>query len=114
MTEKIICSTKEIPEGGSRGITIDRVNLLLVKKYGTCYLYHNRCPHTGVPLDWEEHQFLDHDGAYIRCANHGALFTLETGECVAGPCRGDALLALAFTERHGNIIIETDQLPALA
>lgn len=110
----IVCKMEAIPEGDSRGVTVNGVNLLLVKKYGTCYLYHNRCPHQGLPLDWEEHQFLDNDGAHIRCANHGALFTLDNGECIAGPCRGAALRVLFYTEQDGNIMIEADQLQGLA
>ena len=56
--------------------------------------YHNRCPHTGVSLNWSPHQFLDRDGAYVMCAVHGALFLTKTGECVHGPCVGQSLSAL--------------------
>jgi nitrite reductase/ring-hydroxylating ferredoxin subunit len=34
----------------------------------------------------------------IQCATHGALFLIESGECVAGPCAGQSLQALACRE----------------
>jgi nitrite reductase/ring-hydroxylating ferredoxin subunit len=27
----------------------------------------------------------------IQCAHHGALFLIENGECVTGPCAGQSL-----------------------
>lgn len=53
---------------------------------GELFAYRNSCPHTGSPLDWVEHQFLDLDGALIQCATHDARFLIDTRECVFGPC----------------------------
>ena len=39
----------------------------------------------------------------IQCANHGALFVIENGECVAGPCNGKALIALPFDIVDGYV-----------
>ena len=58
----------------------------MVRKHGKLFGYINRCPHTGAPLDWNPDQFLDADGAYILCATHGALFEIDSGLCVYGPC----------------------------
>ncbi|MBC67605.1 MAG: Rieske, partial [Acinetobacter sp.] len=33
----------------------------------------------------------DQDREYIQCSTHGALFSVETGECISGPCLGDFL-----------------------
>ena len=33
----------------------------------------------------------------------GALFLIESGECVAGPCAGESLAALACREQDGGI-----------
>tara|TARA_R110000782_G_scaffold41101_3_gene94533 strand:- start:1312 stop:1554 length:243 start_codon:yes stop_codon:yes gene_type:complete len=62
--------------------------------------YLNRCPHTGVNLEWVPNQFLDHNNEFIQCATHGALFKIETGLCIHGPCVGDKLEAIE------NAIIE--------
>ena len=53
--------------------------------------YRNRCPHTGVNLDWVPDRFLDRCGEFIQCATHGARFRINDGYCVFGPCQGDAL-----------------------
>lgn len=53
--------------------------------------YRNRCPHTGVNLDWVPDRFLDRCGKLIQCATHGARFRIHDGFCVSGPCQGDAL-----------------------
>jgi nitrite reductase/ring-hydroxylating ferredoxin subunit len=44
------------------------------------------CPHLGIPLNWAPERFLDLDGTLIQCSSHGALFQIDSGECIAGPC----------------------------
>lgn len=58
---------------------------------GELVAYENRCPHWSVPLDREGNEFLDDSDAYIVCPMHGALFELDTGNCISGPCRNDTL-----------------------
>ena len=64
------------------------------------------CPHTCGELDWNEGEFLDGDGRYVVCATHGALFEPSTGRCVAGPCKGAALEAVAVREDGGFVVAE--------
>lgn len=98
-----LCNSTEIAEGQSRGFQIDGVRLLAVRRDGQMYIYENRCPHRGVPLEWLPDQFLDASGSLIQCATHGALFLIDTGECVAGPCEGQALRAQPSHEAEGII-----------
>lgn len=70
------------------------------------YAYLNSCPHTGANLDWQEDQFLDMDKNLIQCATHDALFTIDSGECIAGPCHGEYLEAL-------DIVVENDSINLL-
>ena len=65
--------------------------------------YVNSCPHTGGPLDWIEGQFLDLNGQYIVCATHGALFRIEDGHCLAGPCKGKGLTAVEVVVVEGEV-----------
>jgi nitrite reductase/ring-hydroxylating ferredoxin subunit len=53
----------------------------------------NICPHAGRRLDYAPGKFLMQDGDLV-CAAHGASFRLDSGECVAGPCRGSSLKAV--------------------
>ncbi|BAZ95304.1 uncharacterized protein FOKN1_2947 [Thiohalobacter thiocyanaticus] len=69
------------------------------------YGYINRCPHAGSPLDWMPDQFLSLDQRHIQCATHAALFTLDGGECVAGPCVGDRLTPVALELVDGWICL---------
>lgn len=56
----------------------------------------NICPHAGRRLDWSPGRFLLSKEGHLVCAAHGASFALPSGECVAGPCRGQSLTAVAI------------------
>ena len=104
-----LCASNELAEGRSRGFTLDSLQLFVVRKDGQVYAYRNRCPHRGVGLQWQPDSFLDDSASLIRCATHGALFLIDSGECVAGPCAGQALQALACQEKAGSIwLMPTD------
>ena len=104
MAEVALCRIDDIPEGGSKGFgdgTTDSV--FAVKKDGEVYVYRNRCPHAGAPLNWMSHRFLDRDRGNIICSAHGALFDIPTGRCVAGPCPDQFLTAVTFEIRDGVV-----------
>jgi nitrite reductase/ring-hydroxylating ferredoxin subunit len=101
-----LCDSAQLDEGTSRGFTIAGTQLLLVRRAGKVHAYRNRCPHRGIPLEWQSDQFLDASGSLIQCATHGALFLIESGECVAGPCAGQSLVALPYREQDGAIWVE--------
>lgn len=79
----------------------------LVQKNGRVFAYENDCPHTGSLFDWVEDQFLTREKDHIMCATHGALFRIETGECLAGPCQGEWLRALAVEVQDGYIVLKS-------
>ena len=93
-----LCRLEEVPDGGSHGFSVEidssLLELFLVRQADRLYAYSNSCPHTGGPLDWTPDQFLDLDGKFIQCATHDALFTIQDGRCIAGPCVGERLKAL--------------------
>mgnify|MGYP003514817438 FL=1 len=93
-----LCSSPSLAEGQSRGFAADGLRLLAVRQNGQVYLYENRCPHRGVPLEWVADQFLDLSGSLLQCSTHGALFLISNGECVAGPCAGQSLRSLVCHE----------------
>lgn len=100
----------DIEEGTSRGLEVRNLYLFVVKKDQQITLYFNRCPHLGTPLEWEEDRFLDADGALIQCSTHGALFRIEDGQCLAGPCKGKYLQAVPFIIEQGIIMVEDRHL----
>ena len=95
---KFLCTSGDLAPNSSRGFDIDGHRLLAVRRDGIAYFYLNRCPHRGIPLEWQPDRFLDDSASLIQCATHGALFLIESGECIAGPCAGQSLKALRGRE----------------
>lgn len=104
-----LCAPDEVAEGQSRGFAVAGEKLFAVRKDGQLYAYRNRCPHRGIPLEWLPDQFLDASASLIQCATHGALFLIESGECVAGPCAGQSLQELAIREDEQGIWVELNE-----
>lgn len=94
----VLCRLDELADPGALGFVCGadaaRRSVLVVRKGGRVYGYANVCPHAGAPLDWMPGVFLDEEGKFLCCGSHGALFGIEDGLCVAGPCRGARLTAL--------------------
>lgn len=65
----------------------------------------NVCPHAGRALDWAPGQFLKSKEGLLVCAVHGASFELAAGACVAGPCRGEHLRAVAVEVRDDAVVL---------
>ncbi|MEO6226294.1 MAG: Rieske 2Fe-2S domain-containing protein [Thermomonas sp.] len=63
----------------------------------------NVCPHAGRRLDWAPGEFLRSKDGLLVCAVHGASFELASGECVAGPCRGEHLREVAVHCVDGEV-----------
>ena len=66
--------------------------------------YVDRCPHAGVPLAQQLDDYLSPAGNLIACSWHGALFRIEDGLCVGGPCVGQHLTPWPVTVEHGQVV----------
>lgn len=111
MTLKL-CTLADLPEGSARGFAVLRTHVFAVRDRDRVYVYLNRCPHLGVPLQWQDDRFLDQDGNLIRCASHGALFERATGLCLQGPCRGDSLWQIECHLDGDTVLIDEEELPS--
>lgn len=89
---EFLCDLATLQQQPSLGVSLGDQSYIVVTTDNGPEVYLNRCPHLGIPLEWQEHQFIDNDTGLIRCATHGALFLPSSGECVSGPCVGDTLL----------------------
>ena len=104
---KLVGSVGELEHGQSKKFTMWRggrqFEALLVNYQGEHFAYINRCPHTGITLDWVNNQFFSSDSRYIMCATHGAVFEPPSGECIWGPCLGLSLQSLPIKIDDGQI-----------
>ncbi len=93
-----LCRLEDIADGEAKGFTLGQGaaarDILVVRAGRRVFGYENRCPHQGLPLDWSPDRFICEETGLILCANHGALFEIEDGTCVSGPCAGDQLQAV--------------------
>ncbi|MCK4676366.1 MAG: Rieske (2Fe-2S) protein [Gammaproteobacteria bacterium] len=106
----MLCKTTDIEDPGSKSfeVKIKRKiqSIFVVHKNGEFFAYFNQCPHTGASLEWQQDQFLDLDKALIQCATHDALFMINSGQCISGPCTGALLQAFPLSIKDGEIHLD--------
>jgi len=106
---RALCRLDDIAERGAKGFSLTDADgpgeIFLVRAQGQVYGYVNSCPHIGTPLEFLPDRFLTRDRRQILCSTHGARFEIETGRCVAGPCRGRFLRALRLKVEDGVILL---------
>ena len=106
--ERVLCRIDDITDGGCKEIDLQSgadFTICLVRQNAAVFAYRNSCPHTGAPLNWIKDKFLSLDGAMIQCALHGALFRIEDGLCIWGPCLNKNLEPAPIVVRNGDIML---------
>lgn len=111
MTRTLLCRLDEIPDGDSAGFAAThpdgrRLGVLAVRRAGNVFAYVNSCPHTRAPLDLVPGRFLSFDKMFILCSSHGALFRIEDGQCVEGPCARKSLTPLKAAVEGDRVFLE--------
>lgn len=110
MAQYFICENKDLEEQQPRSFSVTTeqgiVELFLLKQQDTIRAYLNSCPHLGIPLNWQPDEFLSLEGTHIQCSTHGALFTMEEGHCIVGPCVGQGLTPLTLEDQAGDIFLQ--------
>jgi nitrite reductase/ring-hydroxylating ferredoxin subunit len=98
-----LCHLDDLPMGEARGFDpwgAGRDSVFAVRLANNrpdLRVYRNACPHVeGSPLAWRRHAYLNADHSRIVCSGHGALFELDTGRCVLGPCLGENLQTISY------------------
>lgn len=109
MTPPPLCRLEDIPDGQAKGFTLgsgrDQRRLLVARRGDRVFGYQNECPHARTPLDWTPDRFMSLDGLFLQCATHGALFRVNDGFCVQGPCAGRSLAPVAVHLTDGAVFL---------
>jgi nitrite reductase/ring-hydroxylating ferredoxin subunit len=106
--EQHLCASIELEERG-KAMVFDVMlwrqpaRAFALRFDGRAVAYMNRCAHVPTELDWQPGEFLDQDKRWIICSIHGATYEPADGYCIAGPCRGERLMALDVIERDGQV-----------
>lgn len=110
-----LCQLADLPDGGARGfdpLARGRDTVFAVRQGGAVRVWADRCPHHGTPMPWRKDAYLNAAGDRIVCAAHGALFEVDSGLCVQGPCLGDHLRPMPFTlTEAGELLLTTPPSP---
>ena len=105
----VLCRFEDIPSPGARGFAFSSGDTpfrgFVVRKGAELFGYVDVCPHAGWPLAISDARRLTRDGQYLLCTGHGALFRLEDGSCVAGPCERRALEPWPVAVRDGVVVV---------
>lgn len=90
-----LCALSDIPDPGGKSFVLEQdgppLKVLVIRRGGQVFGWVNSCPHIHRPLNWGDTPFLDLFETSIICANHFALFEMDSGLCTRGPCIGKKL-----------------------
>ncbi|MEO7917389.1 MAG: Rieske 2Fe-2S domain-containing protein [Dokdonella sp.] len=116
MNNNALCRLEDISDGGATAIDTaingEEWNLILLRRGGQVYAYHNVCSHAGRRLDYAPGQFLVR-GESLICAAHGATFDVCSGLCRGGP-GGGGLTPVAIRVDDGAVILDREPASAAA
>jgi len=107
-----LCELNQIDNNGSAAFVAKRngkkESFIVIRKEHNVFVYLNSCPHIGTPLDFSPGRFLSKDKNFIICSTHGALFRINDGFCISGPCVEQALAKVPIKIIKGTIFIITN------
>jgi len=106
-----LCDLDEIEDGDSNRFFAEKNGMMesyiVIRQEEQAFVYINSCPHIGTPLDLAPGRFLNPDKSMILCSTHGALFRIEDGYCISGPCAEQSLTPVPVDIRGGAIYLST-------
>ncbi len=116
MARHVVMRAAELPEGGSRVVTVRGREIAVFNLGGEFFALINRCPHEGAPLGLGLRVGVsesDRPGCYahsrpgelLRCPWHGWEFDIRTGQSWCEPSRLKAK-AYAATRESGEALVK--------
>jgi nitrite reductase/ring-hydroxylating ferredoxin subunit len=116
----VICATDAIERGGAKAFSLSRIDasgesrpfpIVVIRTHDNDYVgYVNTCPHEGTWLNIGSGDFFTPDRAFLKCGRHGATFEIDSGLCIAGPCKDKSLQPIALAVVEGEVCLCGEQL----
>ena len=82
MSEHTVCTTEELPEGATRIVEVDGIEIGVFNCGGDLLAIEDRCSHDDGPLAEGE---FDAATCTVECPRHGSLFDLRSGRPMTLP-----------------------------
>ena len=105
-----LCRLDEIASPGARGFRYRADEAVfagfVVRRGEAVFGYVDSCPHAGWPLAGPSGRFLTRENDLILCGGHAALFRIEDGAMVAGPCQNVALTPWPVRVVDGAVVTD--------
>ena len=105
----VLCRLDDLPSPGAKGFEFTSGDMpfrgFVVRRGDELFGYLDVCPHSGWPLAVNDARRLTKDGQFLLCTGHGALFRIEDGRCVAGPCEARMLEPWPVAVRDGDVVV---------
>jgi nitrite reductase/ring-hydroxylating ferredoxin subunit len=95
-----VAKTDDILPGKAKAATVGGKELAIFNVEGKLYAIDGVCPHKGGPL---AEGFVEFPG--VTCPWHGAIFNLETGAGLAGPC-GSGVCSYQTRVTDGDVEVD--------
>lgn len=104
-----LIADSELSDGDSREFEFGEgkrpFSMLLIRYGDDVRGWVNACPHFQLPLNAAPNVFFNKAGTKLTCVHHYARFDPVTGDCLEGPCEGDALLPVPVENDGGCWVI---------
>jgi nitrite reductase/ring-hydroxylating ferredoxin subunit len=103
--EPVDLGPADLDSGELREASVDGLDLVVARAGDRYVVFETWCTHDECPLSdgWLE-------GDAVRCACHGALFSLDDGAALEGPTGEPIVVVSATVTAGGRIVAEVDAL----
>lgn len=106
-----LCHVDDVAEGQARGfgpLEGSKRKVIVIRRNGVLHAWLDACPHysTGTPMAWKTDAYLNGERTHLTCHSHNALFEIDTGECILGPCLGQSLTRIEIAvDEEGDVFV---------
>ena len=98
-----VCDLHHVPDGNTHCLELDGYPIVLFRTGHDVRAYVNACPHQYLPLNHKGNRLISADRTTLRCTNHSAGYSAQSGEGTEGLGIGKCLDPIPL-HIHGTTI----------